>query len=138
MRFSLTTFTPHNRWDDAGRFASGLCAVHCALCALIPSVFTLLNLEILLDHEAEWTFTTLAIIFALGAALVGWINHKNKLITTLFMLSIVSLLGSRLLEETGGHGLGAAVGVAAGILLFITHFKNSSAIKASRAECCDT
>ena len=39
--------------DGLGKFASGLCAVHCALCAFLPGLFALIGLEILVGHEAE-------------------------------------------------------------------------------------
>ena len=125
-----------NGWDGLGQFASAACALHCALCALAPSLFTILGLEVMLDHEAEWAFTILAIVFASGALVVGWIKHRAPRVAVLFILGIVSLLASRFLEELGGHELGTFVGVVAGVLLVVSHWKNSAAIRACEAECC--
>lgn len=125
-----------NGWDGLGQFASGACALHCALCALAPSLFTVLGMDLMLDHEAEWAFTILAIVFASGALVAGWMKHRAPRVAGLFILGIGLLLASRFLEEFGGHELGTFVGVVAGILLVVSHWKNSVAIRACDAECC--
>ena len=133
----LNQENPRTNLDSIGKIASGLCAVHCALCALAPSLFTLLGLEVLMHHEAEWTLTICAIIFAVGAAVVGWLEHKNLMITSSFGLGIIFLFMSRFLEESGGHTTGVVIGVVAGLILFLTHLKNSKSIRQCRLVCCD-
>ena len=137
MELALNKQQDTHKWDSLGKFASGICALHCGLCAFLPSLFVVLGLDILLDHEAEWAFTVVAIVFALGAMAVGWSKHRTPVIAGLFSLGIVGLLGSRFLEEAGSHELGVAVGLASGICLVISHFKNASASKACEAPCCD-
>ena len=92
-----------HKLDGLGKFASGLCAVHCALCAFLPGLFALIGLEILVGHEAEWGFTIVAIVFALGALLIGFRKHQSPRIAALFAVGIIGLLGSRFLEEMEGH-----------------------------------
>ena len=92
-----------NKVDVLGKFASGICAIHCALCAFLPGIFALIGLEILVGHEAEWGFTIVAITFALGAMLLGFKRHQSPRIALLFAVGIIGLLGSRFLEEMEGH-----------------------------------
>ena len=138
MGLSLNISNQPQRWDNIGKYASLLCAIHCGICALVPGAFTLLGMDILLDHEAEWTFTIFAIVFALGALVVGWLKHRSLLIAGLFTLGITSLLASRFLEEAGGDTLGTSVGILAGVLLLVTHLNNSAASSSCEASCCDT
>ena len=42
-----------HKLDGLGKFASGLCAVHCALCVFLPGLFALIGPEILVGHEVE-------------------------------------------------------------------------------------
>lgn len=138
MEMALSTQNYNQKWDSFGKFASGICALHCAVCAFTPSLFAVLGMDLLLDHEAEWAFTIIAIIFASGALVAGWLQHKTPLIAGLFTLGIAGLLGSRFLEEAGSHEIGTAVGIASGIFLVVSHLKNGSALKACEASCCDT
>jgi len=93
-----------NRVDTFGKLASGLCAIHCGLAAFLPGLFTVIGLDMLIGHEAEWGFTLVAIAFALGAMLLGWQRHRTPLIAGLFAVGILGLLASRFLEEMGEHG----------------------------------
>ena len=97
-----------NKVDVLGKFASGICAVHCALCAFLPGIFALIGLEILVGHEAEWGFTIVAITFALGAMLLGFKRHQSPRIALLFAVGIIGLLGSRFLEEMEGRAMAAS------------------------------
>ena len=92
-----------NQIDKLGKFASGLCALHCGLSAFLPGLFAMVGLEMLMGHEAEWVFTIIAVLFALGAMLIGWQKHRTPLIAGLFAVGIIGLLGSRFLEEMEGH-----------------------------------
>ena len=126
-----------DRYDSIGKFASGLCALHCAICALAPGVFALLGADLLLDHEAEWAFIIIAVIFALAASITGWMTHRSFKVVSFFLLGVFGLIASRFLEEAGGHELGAAVGISAGLCLLFAHLKNSSAAANSKDDCCD-
>ena len=88
-----------HKLDGLGKFASGLCAVHCALCAFLPGLFALIGLEILVGHEAEWGFTIVAIVFALGAMVLGFQRHRSPRIAALFAMGILGLLGRAFLKK---------------------------------------
>ena len=80
-------------------------ALSIVLCALsCQAFFALIGLEILVGHEAEWGFTIVAIVFALGAMVLGFQKHQSPRIAALFAVGIIGLLGSRFLEEMEGHG----------------------------------
>ena len=67
--------------DKFGAFASTLCAIHCAFCAILPALLASGALgagflverkkwvDVLVGHEAEWVFTLVAVAFA-GIALI--------------------------------------------------------------------
>ena len=92
-----------NRVDRIGALASGVCAAHCAICALLPAAFGAFGLGILLGHEAEWAFSLVAIAFATGALVLGWRRHRSIVVTLLLALGIVGLFSSRILEMTSPH-----------------------------------
>ena len=89
--------------DRVGAVASGLCAVHCALVALLPVVFSTVGLKFLMGHGAEWGFTLVAIAFASIALVQGWRRHRSHAGAGLLVLGIVGLLASRGLEMGSGH-----------------------------------
>lgn len=91
------------RVDRIGAVASSLCAVHCALVALLPAALGALGLGALLGHEAEWVFTLIAVAFAGGALFLGWRRHRSSLVAGLLVLGIVGLLASRGIEMSSGH-----------------------------------
>lgn len=86
------------RIDHFGAMASSLCMVHCALCALLPLAMGALGLGFLMSHKIELALTLCAMLFALVAGLKGWGLHRSKQVLGLFILGILSLLGSRVLE----------------------------------------
>ena len=89
--------------DRFGAVASTLCAIHCALCALLPAVFTAVGLGVLLSHEVEWGLTLLAVSFGLAAFWYGWRTHRTAHVAALLGLGIVGLLASRGLEMAVPH-----------------------------------
>lgn len=143
--------------DRLGALASGLCAIHCAACALLPAAFGALGLGFLLGHEAEWIFTLTAVAFATGASLLGWRRYRAWLPLICLLLGVAGLFISRSLESAGaegashahaaahhhadeaeadhegGHALGAGIGVLAGLLILSGHLLN---LRASRASAC--
>jgi hypothetical protein len=115
--------------DRAGILASGLCAVHCATSALLPSLFSTLGLAALMGHEAEWGFTIAAIVFALAALFTGWRRHRSRAVAATLGLGAAGLLAGRLLEEAGGPG--GIVAIASGIVLVIGHIMSIRAMRAA-------
>ncbi len=89
--------------DRLGAVASGICAIHCAICALLPATFGALGLGVLLGHEAEWGFTLVAIAFAAGALILAWRRHRSRMVAALLLLGIVGLVASRCLETGAEH-----------------------------------
>ena len=91
--------------DRFGAVASSLCAVHCAAVALLPLAFGALGLSFLAGHSAEWSFTLLAIVFALFALNISWRKNRSVPVTALLIIGIVGLLASRFIEmSSGDHG----------------------------------
>lgn len=91
------------RLDRFGAVASSVCAVHCAVCALLPAAFAAFGLGVLLGHEAEWVFTIIAVLCA-GAALgLGWQRHRSPHVALMLLLGISGLLASRGLEAGDDH-----------------------------------
>ena len=89
--------------DLLGSIASGVCALHCALTAFLPSLFAILGVTFLVGHEAEWGFTLVAVGFALGAMFLGWQQLRSPQSAALFAVGIIGLLSARFLEEIEGH-----------------------------------
>lgn len=96
-----------SRIDTFGAVASGLCAVHCGICALLPAVFGAIGAGALMGATAEWMFTGVAIVFASVALLIGLRRHGNRRVAALLLAGIAGLLTGRLIEELGGHHHGA-------------------------------
>lgn len=117
--------------DRVGTLASAACALHCAMCALLPGVFATLGLGALLGHEAEWGFTLVAVVFAAAALFLGWRRHRSFIVVLALGAGIAGLLLARVLEESGVHGMGTILGVGAGVALVVGHLSN---LKFSRLE----
>ena len=89
--------------DRLGSVASTLCAIHCAICAFLPVIFTAVGLNFLLNQSAEWLFSLVAIAFGLGALILGWRRHRSKTVAILLTLGVVGILASRGLEMGSDH-----------------------------------
>ena len=59
----------------------------------------MLGLGFLLNQQAEWGLSLIAIAFASGALLQGWRLHRSPIVMGLMSIGIVSLLTSRGLES---------------------------------------
>jgi len=127
--------TRKDRVDRFGMAASILCVAHCAISALLPTVFTLIGAGFLLAHFAEWTFTLVAAGFAATAMVLGWRREGSVLVMSLLAIGVAGLLTSRLFEEVGvgGHKAGVLVGAAASIALVFGHVVN---IRERRRQVC--
>ena len=97
-----------NEWTDRfGSVASSLCAIHCAICAFLPVAFSALGLGFLLGQDMEWLFSIVAILFGLGALVLGWRQHRSKQVVAFLVLGIIGIMASRALEmgsDHHGHG----------------------------------
>ena len=143
--------------DRLGSVASTLCALHCAVCAFLPVIFTGLGLGFLLGQSVEWLFSLVAVAFGLGALVLGWRTHGSKKVAALLTLGVIGILASRGLEmgsdhhghgeehhadehgdehDDAGHMLGAIVGVLAGMTLLSGHLLNIQAARRCREEDC--
>ena len=91
-------------WSDRlGTVASSVCAVHCAMCALLPFAFGIVGLGFLQGPIAEWVFTLLAVLFGLVAMFLGWRVNRSPLVTGLFLVGIFGLFAARGLEMGTSH-----------------------------------
>ena len=92
-------------WADRwGTVASSVCALHCAVCALLPAALAGLGLGALLSPKAEWGFTLVAVALGGMALVLGWRVHRSRRVAALLSLGILALLASRVLEMGGEHG----------------------------------
>ena len=93
--------------DRFGMVASSLCALHCAISAIIPALFSALGLGLLLSHETEWLFTAFAIAFAASAGIVSWRKVRSTAVISLFIVGVIGLLSAQAIEMASDHHHGA-------------------------------
>ncbi len=110
--------------DRFGALASGLCALHCAITALLPSILATLGLSALLGHHAEWGFTLVAASLAFLALVLSWRRYQSLGAVVLLGTGIFGLFLARFLEEAEVHGLGTGLSIFAGVLLISGHVLN--------------
>ena len=116
------------RWDRVGAFASTMCAVHCAACAVAPAVFGLIGLELLASQQAEWGLTAFAVFFAAGALALGWRRHRSALVAGALALGMAGLIAAR--------GMGSTLGLMGGLFLVLGHALNIRACRACKEARC--
>ena len=92
-------------WTDRfGAVASSLCALHCAVCALLPALFAALGVGFLMTHEAEWLLNLVAILFGAFALKLAGRTHRSRQVMVFLAVGIVGLLVGRGLEMVADHG----------------------------------
>ena len=92
-------------WTDRfGAVASSLCALHCAVCALLPTIFAALGVGFLLTHEAEWFLNIIAILFGAFALRLAGRTHRSRQVMVFLFIGIIGLLTGRGLEMVSDHG----------------------------------
>jgi hypothetical protein len=121
----------HQPIDGLGTLASGACAVHCVLSAILPEALAAVGLGALLGQELEWGFTFAALAFAAAALSVGWRKHRSRPVVALLGGGIVALLLARLLEGAG-EMICISLSVLGGALLVIGHLSNMRASRRVR------
>lgn len=89
--------------DRFGSVASSICALHCAVCAFLPVAFSALGLGFLLGQRVEWMFAIVAILFGLGALVLGWRQHRSKKVAGFLIVGVVGIMVSRGLEMGSDH-----------------------------------
>ena len=106
--------TGHERVDRFGVFASSACALHCAVCALVPAAFAVFGLDFLLGEKVEWTLTLVAVGFGCLAFYLGWKRHRQPLVFSLLGVGIIGLLAVRVMAGHGDHHAHGAHHTSAG------------------------
>ena len=92
-------------WTDRfGAVASSLCALHCAICAILPALFAALGVGFLLTHEAEWLLNLVAIFFGIFALNLARQSHRSPRVMLFLVVGILGLLVGRGLEMAADHG----------------------------------
>ena len=112
-----------------GAVTSTVCALHCALCALAPALFSILGLSALISHEAEWTFTILASIIAIAAAIKGYFSYESWKKPMMFVTGILILLIARSTEALGIDIPEVYITVTGGSILVLGHLSNLRAYR---------
>ncbi len=103
MAAEASLATNNERVDRFGMFASTACALHCAVCALVPAAFATLGLDILLDEKFEWLLTIVAVTFGVLAMAMGWRRHRNLRVMAILSVGIAGLLAVRFAAGHGHH-----------------------------------
>lgn len=89
--------------DKIGSVTGTLCALHCAVCAFLPVVFTGLGLGLFLGQSVEWFFSLVAVVVGLFAIVFGLRTHGSKRAATLLVFGVLGILASRGLEMGTAH-----------------------------------
>lgn len=89
--------------DRLGVVAGSLCAVHCAMAALIPTMLSALGLGLLLSQEMEWAFVIAAIVIAISSAILSWRRVRSRFVVACLSLGVIGLLSSRAIEMSSAH-----------------------------------
>ena len=113
--------------DWAGVLASTLCAIHCAVCALLPGAIAAIGLTFALEEAAEWGLSAVAVLIAAVALVIGWRRHRSWTTVVAFAVAMAGLFLARYLEEAGASSFGSAVGVVSGLGLIGGHILNMRA-----------
>ena len=114
---------PLRHTDRLGAFASGLCALHCALSATLPSLLAALGLGALLDHEAEHAFIGAALLLAGLSVVLGW-KRRSQSNNAILLGGMALLLASAFVEENLSELGGTALSIVAGITLITGHLRS--------------
>lgn len=120
--------------DRLGSLASATCAAHCFVLAALPSLISVLGLEVLAHEGFEWGFFALAIGFALVAALLGYRIHRTRWLLTGFGAGMLVLIAGRFGEAFALYEGGAVLAVVGGALLATSHILSLRQIR--RQACC--
>jgi hypothetical protein len=96
-------------WPDRiGSVAGAACAAHC----LVSSVASAIGLGVLASEAVEWGFSTLAVGFAVVAAIHGYWCHRAAWVVAGFGAGVLVLLLGRLGEVLDLHESGVGLAVA--------------------------
>jgi hypothetical protein len=141
LRSSTRTFKPgessasqrrHGRFDQLGVVASSVCAVHCALSAVIVGASSALG-TLFRDERLELAFLLSAVALAAASVATSYRRHRDQTVVVLAVTGLALLGAGRALEsshllETAGSVLGAG-------LLITCHLRNARLLRRVQA-CC--
>tara|TARA_Y100000588_G_scaffold81302_1_gene85460 strand:- start:276 stop:674 length:399 start_codon:yes stop_codon:yes gene_type:complete len=87
--------------DRLGAIVSSVCALHCALCAITPTLLAFSGLRVLFSHKAEWGFTLVAAILAIAAAFKGLSPCRSWKAPVILLAGVIVLFTARFTEALG-------------------------------------
>lgn len=111
-----------NQIDWLGFAGSLTCAVHCAVCALIPGIYAVWGLELLAGESTEWFMVAVTCL----VAIVGLALNRRLWLAFVFGSGIFILLAARFTEHSlHGHPDAAfyagIAGTGGGLLIAFAH-----------------
>ena len=107
--------------DRFGGVASAICVAHCLIVTLGFSMVSTLDLDHSFQEIFEWSFFSLAIVFALVSASIGFKVIKKVSLFAFFGAGIVLLSVGRLSEAFEWFEGGDFLSIAGGFTLFLAH-----------------
>lgn len=90
--------------SKVGAWASGLCAVHCALTGILVALAPLVLPEWLHDLRIEAVLLSVTALFGGYTAAAGWARHRRAWPSLLLVLGFFAVLGGSVLAHRGGSG----------------------------------
>ena len=135
--------------DRIGIVGSFTCAIHCAICALVPGFLSFMGLDLLLSSKAEWLFSIGVLAFATVAISYGYAKHNQKKIVGTFLIGMMFIVVSRFVEESfhghqghheaamlmDPHLAGVFLSIAGGAIVAFAHVLNIRAQNCCKERC---
>ena len=115
--------------DRFGGVASALCVLHCLLVSLAPSILSTLDVGDSFQEIFEWSFFSLAILFALVSASLGFRMLKKLWLLGLFGGGIAILGLGRMSEALHLFEGGDILSILGGLTLFGAHILSTRCCK---------
>jgi hypothetical protein len=120
------------RLDRAGIVASSLCAVHCALVALLPALPSTV-LGFVARGSTELVLILIAMSVGVAAMVVGFVRIHRDVRPLLLLAGGIALMVTRG-ALPADSGLETPCSIAGATALVAAHFLN---VRATRRQCCD-
>ena len=113
-------------WDGYGRFASGLCVLHCLTVSFAPSIIENISIVSAYNEVLEWGFFGGAVLFALISASLGLRKHQNYKVLVGFSIGLSVLTLGRVGEALSLFEGGEMLSICGGLFLFISHMYSTT------------
>lgn len=123
-------------FDRFGGIVSGVCALHCLILALVPTVFTLLGLGHGVHGTLEWVLFSLAVVSAMAAAVLGYRTHHALWVVAGFATGLVVLTTARMAEAFELFEGSVTFAVLGAAILVATHLASIRQTRLCRQACC--